>query len=199
MASMFVSGLSTRKVQTRSFTMRNSKDEVEEELPSTHVGNEWTATTPSGRAKRNARHREWAAATTTRAAARAAETDIRFTGLHIGIGAKSLPSPQPKKLDSGGPRGTARNPRRLVEALVDVKVRKSSLVVSPQVGLVARGTRLMVLETANTPEGGERMCVAMIHGTEPLGWVTARRQVNLAAALDGARTLLHAPTIHRTC
>jgi hypothetical protein len=78
-----------------------------------------------------------------------------------------------------------RAPLRIVETLVEMKVRQSHELNSRFVRKLPAGVRLKVFESRVTSEGGERICVALNEQEEggaaeptgmPTGWVTARRK-----------------------
>ena len=66
-------------------------------------------------------------------------------------------------------------PNRMVEAVVEMKVRREAKLSSRFVTKIMPGQRLHVIETQCTAEGGERVHVVRVGEAEPLGWVTARR------------------------
>ena len=67
------------------------------------------------------------------------------------------------------------NPSRVVEAIREMKVRREARLSSRFVTKLPVGTRMHVIDTQGTAEGGERVCVVRVGEDEAIGWVTARR------------------------
>ena len=174
MSSMFVSGLSARKIQTRSFTMQRLYPSAEDEPPSPPVIDAWAVRTEDAKAKRDAKHREWAAESQDRLA--------QFTHKLAKITHKQPPdhsqsAPPSRRAVHEGWEERPAPAGRLVEALVPLKVRKAYSVASPAVRDPRCGRRCSCVSRWHRCK---RICLWLISAlpssTRPLRRQPLRRQ-----------------------